>query len=68
MGYRPGDPTVTLAASIEHQTAKAYLISPTLGGDNVWIPKSQVVSMEQVDTDEWEFTITQWIADRNGLS
>jgi hypothetical protein len=62
MAYRPGDPTVELEARIETTTAKAYLIEPVMGKkDQVWCPKSQVVSMTDPDENGTRtFTVTEW--------
>lgn len=67
MGYRNGDETVAVEGKIEMTTAKAYLVHFTLGGE-CWLPKSQVVSMEEPDMDgNRNIIITQWIAEKNGL-
>lgn len=62
MGYRSGDPTEMLEAVIEHTTAKAYLINPTMGSKReVWLPKSQVVEMGDSDENGNRiFTVTEW--------
>ena len=64
MAYRPGDPTKEVEARIEVTTAKAYLIEPTMGlKKQIWLPKSQVVSMSEADSDGNElriFTVTEW--------
>lgn len=66
MGYRNGDETVAFEAKVEHATAKAYLIEMTLGGQ-FWLPKSQVVDMGEPDIDgNRDFTVTLWIAEKNG--
>ena len=62
MAYRPGDPTVELEARVEVTTAKAYLIEPVMGAKReVWLPKSQVVSMGEADPDgNRTFVVTEW--------
>lgn len=61
MGYREGDETVSFEGKIEFTTAKAYLVIPTMGPAQVWVPKSQVVSMSDVDGDgNRVFTVTEW--------
>lgn len=66
MGYRNGDETVAIEAKVTMTTAKAYLLELTLGGE-CWLPKSQVVSMEDADIDgNRTFIVTQWIAEKNG--
>ena len=69
MGYRKGDETVELEARIEKETAKAYLLVPTsMGPDECWIPKSQVVEMSPPDAKgNILFTLTEWIAQKNGI-
>lgn len=68
MGFRGGDETVELEGKIEVTTAKAYLIIPTMGPAEVWLPKSQVVSMSDPDIDgNRNFVVTEWIAKKNGL-
>lgn len=62
MVYRSGDPTVMLEAGIEVTTAKAYLITPTMGPKReVWVPKSQVVEISEADDlGNRMFTVTEW--------
>jgi hypothetical protein len=62
MAYRQGDPTIDLEAKIEVTTAKAYLIQPTMGAlAEVWVPKSQVVSMSEPDENGLRtFKVTEW--------
>jgi hypothetical protein len=69
MPYRPGDKTVTFEGRIEVTTAKAYLVVPTIGPDEVWVPKSQVVTKGDPDDDGlilWE--VTEWWASKNEMS
>ena len=70
MPYRDGDPTVEVEAKIEVTTAKAYLIYPTMGKKTeVWLPKSQTVSMSDVDEDgNRVFTVTEWWAKQSGIN
>lgn len=66
MGYRNGDETAVIEAKINHTTPKAYLLELTLGGE-AWLPKSQVVRMGEPDIDgNRDFTVTLWIAEKNG--
>jgi hypothetical protein len=69
MPYREGDPTVEIEARIEHTTAKAYLIHPTMGSKKeVWLPKSQTVEMGEADENENRmFTVTKWWVDQSGV-
>lgn len=67
MPYRPGDETVEFEAKIEVTTAKAYLVHPTMGPEEAWVPKSQVVEKSDPDQDgniQWEVTL--WWAEKNG--
>ena len=70
MPYREGDPTVELEASIEVTTPKAYLLHPTMGAKKeVWLPKSQTVSMTEPDENgNRVFTVTRWWHDRAELN
>ena len=69
MPYRPGDPTVEVEARVETTTMKAYLIEPTMGNkDQVWAPKSQVISMTEPDENGLRvFTVTLWWAEKSGI-
>jgi len=69
MPYREGDPTVEFEGAVEVTTAKAYLVNPTMGSkDQVWLPKSQVVSMTNRDENGvCVFTVTKWWMDRSGM-
>lgn len=69
MAIRPGDPTVEVEARIEHTTAKAYLIEPTMGKvKEVWLPKSQVAGMTERDENgNCIFTVSRWWFDRAEL-
>jgi len=68
MPYREGDPTVLIEASIEVTTAKAYLIHPTMGKlRDVWLPKSQTVSIEDNGGENKLITVTQWWHRQAGL-
>jgi hypothetical protein len=68
MPYRDGDPTVELEARIEVTTAKAYLIEPTMGKKQVWLPKSQTVQMSDLQENGMRtFTVTEWWANQSGV-
>lgn len=67
MGYRTGDETEEFEGQLEHTTAKAYLVLPTMGPEQVWLPKSQVVEMEKLKGDMYRFVVTRWWAGKNGL-
>jgi len=63
MGYRAGDETYEFEGKIEHTTAKAYLVVPTMGPSQIWLPKSQCVSMGEADIDgNRTFVVTEWWA------
>lgn len=65
MGYRDGDATFEFEGRIEVQTAKAYLVFPTMGPEQCWVPKSQTVSMSEPDFDgNRTFVVTKWWADK----
>lgn len=54
---------VTVEFTAEHTTTeKAYLLE--IGGEKVWIPKSQVV---RIDWDNGELVIPRWLAEEKGL-
>lgn len=58
--------TVQIEARIEHTTAKAYLLEPTMYQQN-WVAKSQVVDIGDADMDgNRMFTISKWVAEKNG--
>jgi hypothetical protein len=64
---RNDDETIEVEGHIEVQTAKAVLFFPTIG-EKCWIPKSQIVSMSEPDTEgNLMIEMTQWIARKNGL-
>lgn len=69
MPYRPGDPTVQVEGYIEVTTAKAYLLKPTMGPKyEVWMPKSQVVTMSDADENGIRvFEVTEWWAKQSGV-
>lgn len=63
MPYRDGDPTHDFEGAIEVITAKAYLVHPTMGPKReVWVPKSQVVSMTPTGDDNGNviLKVTKW--------
>jgi len=61
MPWRPGDETYEFEAKIEHETAKAYLIIPTMGPAQIWVPKSQIVTKTEKDADgNVKFEVTEW--------
>lgn len=68
MGWRSGGQAVTFEGRIEHATSKAYLVEPTMG-EQCWIPKSQTLWVSNIVDDSgnrW-FTVSEWIARKNGL-
>lgn len=70
---RDDDETYSFEATVKHATAKAVLVEPTIGPDECWIPRSQIREQEWHGESRWlflplfGFTITQWIAKKNGL-
>ena len=69
MPYREGDPTKELEGRIEVTTPKAYLLELPMGPKaQVWLPKSQTVSMTESDENgNRTFTVTQWWYNQAGL-
>ena len=68
MPYRDGDATVEIEARVEHTTARAYLIEPTMGEKRaVWLPKSQTVEMTECGDGLFLFTVTKWWFQRSGM-
>lgn len=68
MGYREGDKTFEFEGKIEHTTAKAYLVEPTLGPKQIWVPKSQLRYDPPNGPDgegNFTFEVTEWWLDRN---
>ncbi len=64
---RAGDETYEFEARVEHESAKAYLVEPTIG-EKIWIPKSQVVDVHAPDENGLRvFVVTEWIARQKGL-
>lgn len=60
MAWQRSKETYNFEATIQHTTAKAYLIEFTLGGV-YWVPKSQVTSMEPSDGDgNYLFIVSEW--------
>jgi hypothetical protein len=65
---RIGDEMVAFEGKVEVTTAKARLIE-TVFGAQVWLPKSQTISVGEKDVDgNQEFTVTEWWAKKNGLA
>lgn len=68
MGNRVQLDDVTFEAKVEATTSKAVLVVPTMGPEQVWLPRSQIVSMGEADMDGNRiFVVTGWIAEKNGL-
>ena len=69
MPYRPGDPTYSFEGKIEFETAKAYLVVPTIGPNQVWVPKSQIVEKTEKDGEgNVMFEVTQWWAENSDMA
>ena len=61
MPYRPGDPTREIEGKIEFESEKAFLVIPTMGPNQIWIPKSQIVDQSEPDGDgNIMFEVTEW--------
>jgi hypothetical protein len=68
MGYREGDSTYTFEGKIEHATIKAYLVIPTMGPNQIWVPKSQCKSVSDPDADgNCEFVVAEWWAKNSDM-
>jgi hypothetical protein len=68
VSYRRGG-IVEFEGKVEHTTAKARLVKPTMGPEEVWVPKSQTFAMSPPDEyGNVLFTVTEWWASKNGLS
>ncbi len=64
---RSGDETYEFEAQVEAETAKAFLVVPTIG-EQFWLPKSQVVEKFPPDPEgRCTFVVKEWIARKNGL-
>ena len=62
MPYRPGDRTMEFEGKIEHETEKAYLVIPTIGPPQIWVPKSQMAVKEPEFRGEgnYMFEVAEW--------
>lgn len=56
---------VKLIAELMHETDNAYLFND--GENDFWIPKSQCADMDQLDDTNYEFSIPEWLAIKNGV-
>lgn len=58
-----------LEAEIEHTSAKAWLINPTMTvRKQVWLPKSQCIEFSDADDNGLRvFTVTKWWHDKAEL-
>jgi hypothetical protein len=68
MGYRDGDETESFDnVRCKGETAAALLC--VVGGDEHWIPKSQLApeSDVQAEDDEGTLVVTSWLAKAKGL-
>jgi hypothetical protein len=46
---------------VEFESAKAFLVIPTIGPDKIWIPKSQIDAQTEPDADKnVKFDVTDW--------
>lgn len=60
----PGRDPVIITAALKHETDNAYLIND--GDVEDWIPKSQC-EREHISSDNYEFTIPEWLAEAKGF-
>jgi len=59
---------VEFCGELRHETDKAYLVYD--GADEVWIPKSQCLDVQQIGgtlSSDYEFTIPEWLAEEKGV-
>lgn len=67
MGFNSGDEIVEIEGAIEAQTAKAFLIIPTIG-EQCWLPKSQITDVKDTSDPKIKvFFMKAWLAKKNGL-
>ena len=52
---------VEFFAEVRHRTENALLLFD--GAAEFWIPKSQILTQEKMDTHNWRFEIPQWLAE-----
>lgn len=60
---RPDD--VKFYATMQNESKKAVLLLD--GKNEVWIPRSQIVSMRKISGYDYELVITKWIAKAKGI-
>ncbi len=62
MPYRPGDRTYEFEGKVEHETELAYLVIPTIGPKQIWVPKSQLVNKnpEKDINGNCQFEVAEW--------
>lgn len=46
-------------------TSKAVLVAPTVGPDEVWVPRSQILHQERNSEETYTFIVTEWWATRS---
>jgi len=56
---------VEFCGTLSNETEKSYMIHD--GISIMWIPKSQVISCRCIRNDDYEFTVTEWIAKEKGI-
>lgn len=57
--------TIEFYGEMKYDTEKAYLIYD--GIDEIWLPKSKVVSLRRIRDDDYEFIIPLWLAKKKGI-
>lgn len=67
MGWkdREEDPPVVLRGKIEAKTPKAILFDYDFGDKPEWMPRSQIVDMQE-EGEEWVVTVKAWWAKKVG--
>lgn len=56
---------IDLDCVVMHETDKAYLIKHE--GEEAWIAKSQIISMEHQGADDYSIEIPEWLAEEKGI-
>jgi len=60
--------TVSIECSLVKETEKAFLIEPKHGGDETWVPKSQIATYHSANKEPYDVIVmSQWIAETKGL-
>ena len=59
---------VEIECTVEHTTAKAWLVVDNASGEKAWLPKSQAQMMGDADPDgNVVFSVPEWWLKKNGF-